>query len=515
MSSGFPPASSGPTAEDAAPGRGWRTGAAIVIYIACATILAHVLTGGRYGFHRDELATLDDARHLAWGYVAYPPLTPFFGRLSLILFGTSLTGFRFFAALAEALAVVLTGLMARDLGGGRGAQVVAAVAAVPFCLAGGALMQYVSFDYLFWVLTAYFVIRLLKSEDPRWWMAIGCAIGFGMMSKYSMPFFVAGLGVGVVLTDARRYLASKWLWYGAGISLLIFLPNFLWQARHHFVSLDFLRHIHARDIRIGRTKDFLPGQLIVTLLAFPLWIAGLYAYFFSRMGKRFRVLGWMYVVPLVLFIIVKGRSYYLAGAYPMLYAAGSVWGERGLAFLRRGTAVAIRALAWTALVADIAIAAAFTLPIAPVNSKWWNVAVKTNGDLREEVGWPELVQTVAKIRDSLPAQERARLGILAGNYGEAGAIDLYGPGYGLPAAISGINSFWLRGYGEPPPETLIILGLSAHFVQSNFNACQVAGHTWNRFSVENEETRDHPDIFVCRGLKQSWPDFWKDFQYYG
>src|SRR6185437_1312425 len=139
-----------------------------------------------------------------------------------------------------------------------------------------------------------------------------------------------------------------------------------------------------------------------------------------------RVLGWMYVVPLVLFVIVKGRGYYLAGAYPMLYAAGSVWGERLLASVRRGAAVAIRALAWTALAADIAIAGAFTLPVARVNSKWWNVAVKANGDLREEVGWPELVQTVAKIRDSLPAEERARLGILAGNYGEAGAIDLYG-----------------------------------------------------------------------------------------
>ncbi|HEV7220703.1 MAG TPA: hypothetical protein VGN39_17670, partial [Terriglobales bacterium] len=284
---------------------------------------------------------------------------------------------------------------------------------------------------------------------------------------------------------------------------------------HHFVSLDFLRHIHARDIRIGRTKDFLPGQLTITLLAFPLWVAGLYAYFFSRMGKRFRVLGWMYVVPLVLFIIVKGRSYYLAGAYPMLYAAGSVWGEQWLASLRRGATVAIRALAWTALMADIAIMGAVALPIARVNSKWWNVAVKANGDLREEIGWPELVQTVAKIRDSLPAQERAHVGVLAGNYGEAGAIDLYGPGYGLPAAISGINSFWLRGYGEPPPETLIVVGLSSHFVQSNFSACQVVGHTWNQFGVENEETLDHPDIFVCRGLKESWPEFWKDFQYYG
>ena len=140
----------------------WSSDAAILIYLAAATILAQLLCGGRYGFHRDELATLDDARHLAWGYVAYPPLTPFFGRLSLTLFGTSLSGFRFFAAVAQAVAVVLTGLMARELGGGRGAQLVAAAAAVPFCLASGALMQYVAFDYLCWVLDG-----LLRSSSAQ------------------------------------------------------------------------------------------------------------------------------------------------------------------------------------------------------------------------------------------------------------------------------------------------------------------------------------------------------------
>jgi 4-amino-4-deoxy-L-arabinose transferase-like glycosyltransferase len=288
------------------------------------------LAGGRYGFHRDELATLDDARHLAWGYIAYPPITPFFARLSLTLFGISLNGFRFFAALAQAVAVVLTGLMARELGGGRGAQLVAAAAAVPFCIASGALMQYVAFDYLFWVLTAYFVICLLKSEDPRWWLAIGCSIGFGMMTKYTMGFFVIGIVFGVLVTKARRHLASKWLWIGVGLSVLVFLPNIIWQAEHHFISLDFLKHIHERDVRWGRTKDFLPDQLKITLLALPLWLAGLYFYLVSKTGNRFRMLGWMYVVPLVLFVLAKGRGYYLGAAYPMLYAAGAVWGEQRL-----------------------------------------------------------------------------------------------------------------------------------------------------------------------------------------
>src|SRR5262249_16391471 len=151
----------------------WSGDLAMLAYLAIGTIAVHVLTAGDYGFQRDELATLEDARHLAWGFVAYPPITPFFGRLSLELFGASLRGFRFFASVVEAIAVLLTGLMARQLGGGRWAQLVAAMAAVPFCLGGGALMQYVSFDYLCWVVTAYFTLRLLKSADPRWWIAIG------------------------------------------------------------------------------------------------------------------------------------------------------------------------------------------------------------------------------------------------------------------------------------------------------------------------------------------------------
>ncbi len=510
-------AAPGSPGGSATAGRGswWSGDVAILVYAALATVIAHVATGGRFGFHRDELATLEDSRHLAWGFVAYPPVTPFFGRLSLILFSTSLAGFRFFAAVAEAVAVVLTGLMARELGGERGAQLVAAAAAVPFCLGGGALMQYVSFDYLYWVLTAYFVVRLLNSDDPRWWLAIGACIGLGMETKYTMGVFALAVAAGVLLTPARRHLKSKWLWYGVALSLLIFLPNLLWQTQHHFVSLDFLKHIHERDVRIGRTKDFLPDQLKFTLLGFPLWLAGLYFYLVSPKGSRFRMLGWMYVVPLVLFIALKARGYYLGAAYPMLYAGGSVLGEQWLAVMRRSWAIALRTLAWTALLVDITFFGVFLLPVGRVNSAWWQVANNIQGDYREELGWEELTQTAAQIRDGLPAEDRAHLGILTGNYGEAGAINLYGERYGLPKAISGINSFWARGYGDPPPQTLIVIGLSRRFLERNFASCQLAGHTGNQFGVKNEETEDHPDIFVCRGLLQPWPDFWKGFQYYG
>ena len=179
--------------------------------------------------------------------------------------------------------MLLAGLMAREMGARRSAQIIASLAATPYCLSGGAVMQYVSFDYFFWVLAAYFVVRLLKSDDARWWPGIGAAIGFGMMSKYTMVFFASGIILATFATDARRFLKSKWLCYGVGISLLIFLPNLIWQADHKFVSLDFLKTIHARDIRIGFTNYFLPGQLRFHLaVAFPICCAGLYFCLFSK-----------------------------------------------------------------------------------------------------------------------------------------------------------------------------------------------------------------------------------------
>lgn len=336
-----------------------------------------------------------------------------------------------------------------------------------------------------------------------------------MLAKYTMGFFVIGIAAGVVLTDARRYLRSKWLWYGGAVALLICLPNVIWQAQHNFVSLEFLRHIHARDVRIGRTDGFLPDQLKLTFLALPLVLAGLYYYFFSPAGRPFRALGWMYVVPLLLFAIAKGRGYYLAAAYPMLYAAGSVWWEQRIGALSRRGAFVVRAIAAVALASGIVMVAALLLPIAPVNSAWWDVSSKVQGDFREEIGWPELVSTVARVRDSLPAADRARLGILAGNYGEAGAINLFGGEYGLPGVISGINSFWERGYPEPPPETLIVLGFDRGFLERRFSSCEVAARVWNRYGVANEETTDHPTIFVCRGLRQSWPELWRSFRSFG
>ena len=302
-----------------------------LLAMAAAIALLHIATNNRYGFHRDELQFLSDARNLAWGYVSYPPFTPFIEHIGLALFGLSMVGLRLFSVIAQATVVYVSGLMARELsGGGRIAQVAAAlsVALSPLPLFSGTEFQYTSFDILWWVLIAYFTIRLLRTEDPRWWLAIGAAVGLGLLTKYAIVFYVAGVVAGVVLTDARRYLLSKWFWAGIAVALLIFLPNFLWLVRNDFISYHFLQAIHTRDVNQGRGRGFFQGQLLlnVNLFATPLWIAGLVFYLRYR---RYRMLAWMYLVPLAMFYFSKGRFYYVSATYPMLLAMGAVAGALG------------------------------------------------------------------------------------------------------------------------------------------------------------------------------------------
>jgi hypothetical protein len=405
--------------------------------------------------------------------------------------------------------------MARELGGKTGAQALAASAAIPFALGAGSLMQYVSFDYLAWVACSYFFVLLCKSRDPRWWLAIGGCIGLGMLTKYSMLVFALAIATAVLFTDLRTHLRSKWLWLGVAASILIFLPNLIWQIQNNFVSLDFLRHIHERDVRIGRTQNFLPDQLELTLFTLPLAILGLFFYLASKTGRTFRAAGYLYVIPLITFLVAKGRGYYLAPAYPVLYAGGAVFGAELIRNVRLVWRLSLWGLAWASVVMTISFAAAFFVPMAPVDSDWARRAFKVNGDFREEIGWPELVHKLAQVRSSLGAAERPRFGILTGNYGEAGAINLYGKEYGLPEAICGTNSFWARGYGDPPPETLIVIGFSGEFGDQYFESCEVVGHITNKYGVANEETTDHSDILLCRHLRQSWPEFWKKFRRYG
>jgi hypothetical protein len=490
-----------------------------LLSIAAAVTLAHLLTNGRYGFHRDELQFLSDARHMDWGFVAYPPFTPFVEHISMALFGLSLDGLRLFSVIAQAVAIVVTGLMARELGGARLAQFTAALAVAlsPLPLFEGTEFQYTTFDYLWWVLIAYFTVRLLRTDNPRWWLAIGAAVGMGLLTKYAIVFYIAGILGGVALSRARRFLLSPWFWAGIALAFAICLPNFLWQVHHDFISYRFLQHIHTRDVGQGRANSFLSGQflLCVNLVAAPLWIAGLVAFLRS---PRYRMLAFMYLIPLALLFFAKGRDYYLAAAYPMLLAMGAVGGEHWLASLPKLPRRTVEAVFFTCFSLLSAYICVRVLPLAS-SGPLRDFALKNNTDLREEIGWDELVKTVAAIRDSLPpglqSGQQANLGITVANYGEYGAIEILGPAYHLPQPIGTTNSAWLHGYPTSPPTTLIVLGLTREQADSLFTNCRLAGHNGNSEGIPNEESTNHPDIFVCGPPHLPWSELWKQHQDFG
>ena len=492
-----------------------RSGIAWVLGIAAAVALLHLLTDGRYGFHRDELQFLSNARHLEWGFVAVPPFTPAVERLSMAMFGLSPVGLRLFSVIAQFFVVVFSGLMAKELGGNRLAQSIAALAVAlsPVPMFQGTEFQYSSFDLLWWVLIAYSVIRLLKTEDPRWWLAIGAATGMALETKYSVCFFIAGILAGMALTRARRWFANGWFWTGTALALLIFLPNFLWEAQHHFITLTFLQFIHKRDVGEGRAAGFWRGQFMsnANLFAAPLWLAGVWA--FLR-NPRYRMLAWMYLVPLALFAASKGRFYYLAPAYPMLIAMGAVvcvawtagWWPVWRWIVRGGVLAGIVVYGAGAMAQIVPLAASGPLR---------QYALNRNGDLREEIGWHSLVRAVAGVRDGMTPEERASYGVLVGNYGEEGALELFGPAYGLPVPISITNSAWYWSYPKTPPQTVIVVGWSKDDLEGVFQTCRMAGHNGNPEGVKNEESQDHPNIFVCGRMKMPWPVFWQKHWWFG
>ena len=497
----------------------FRSDLGLLLLVAAARVFVHVVSNGQYGFHRDELQTLDDARHLDWGFVVYPPVAPLIGRLELAIFGTSLVGFRVFAAVAVSVVMVLSGLIAKEIGGDRRIQLLAAVATgiSPLSLAQGAVFQYVSFDYLWGTATTYFLVRLAKSEDPRWWLAIGAMLGIGMETRYTAGFLALGLVGALLLTPLRRQLLSGWPWAGMALAILIFLPNVIWQARHQFISLDFLAHLHARDLRQGRYKDFYIGQplLCLNIVTAPLAVLGLWFYFIRQEGRRYRLLGWTVVVTFLLFAFAGARSYYTAPLYPVLVAGGSVMFGIGISSRRPQPARWIWATQWSLILIAGVCFAFLVMPIAPVNSRVWKVTAKLHDQFREEIGWPELAQNVARVLSTMSIEERTRAGILTGNYGEGGGLNLYGPALGLPPAMTLTNSFWYRTFDPREPQIVVVLGFDLDEAQKLFASCEVAGKNANSFGVENEESRDHPDILVCRNLKIPWKEYWATRRRFG
>jgi hypothetical protein len=494
-----------PPATAAQPRRTARLGVGLV---AAAAFGLEMAVSARYGYHRDELYFLQAGRHPALGYVDQPALTPLAARLMAALTGNTLAGLRLLPALLLAAQVVLAAAMGRLLGAGRTGQIVAALAtaACGEYLAAAHLFSTTTFDFFFWALTLYLVLRLMVSADPRWWIAVGACVGVGANAKWAVLVLAASLIAGFALTRSRALLRSRYLLAGAAIAVVLAAPDFVWQAQHGWPNLAVFRALHGQAGH--NLVVYWPAQILYTGFALtPVWAAGLWWCLRHPAARRFRPAGIAAAITLAVFFIAGGKPYYAGGIYTFLFAAGAVPTERWLA-RRRLRPV----LAAAALVLTTAVEAPIVIPLLPAGTLATVPLQKINYDLAETIAWPKQVALVARSYHALPAAQRRHTAILAGNYGEAGAIDRYGPGLGLPQAYSGQNSFWLWG---PPPAgdtAAIAVGVDPALLHREFAHVRHIATFWNGLGVNDDE--QGAQIFLATGLKSSWARSWPAFRNY-
>jgi Dolichyl-phosphate-mannose-protein mannosyltransferase len=489
-------------------------------------VLIQMLTNGRYGYFRDELYYLAASDHPAFGYVDFAPLIAWVAHASRLLFGDSLHAIRLVPALAFGGEVVLTGAIASEMGGRRWALLLACVSVLmcPVVLANGARLAMNSLEPLFWMGCVYLLLAATNRQQPKLLLWCGVLLGLGMENKHSTVFFLGALVVGLLATSDRRLIATRWFWMAAAIAFVIALPNAVWQCVNHFPTLEDLRNVKALHKNVELPPlPFLAQQVMMLLPAGALvWIAGLGFLLFHRDGKRYRALGVAYLAFLAVMMALKGKDYYLAPIYPMLYAAGGVLWEKW-AELRpwlRWLRIAVPAV----VVAMGIVAAPLVLPILPperiapyMERLGIKLARTENGmssrlpqHFADEFGWPEMVEAVAGVYNSLPPEERAKTAILAGNYGEAGAIDFFGPRYGLPKAISAHQNYYFWGPRQYTGESVILLEWSLKRAQRWCRSVDQGPAIAPYYGMGWE----YYNVLTCHDLKQPLSEAWPEFKFW-
>ena len=491
-------------------GTPWRG----IAVIAAAAFAVEMAVSARYGYVRDELYFLSAGRHLAFGYVDQPPLTPLLARLAAVVGGNTLVALRVVPALALAALVVATAAMSRMLGAGRTGQLLAALAVATCGEYLGAMHELTTTtpDFVFWAVTLLLVMKLLASRDPRWWVAIGACVGVASEAKWNIGFLVVALAAGFLATDARRLLRSRYLLVGCLIAAALAAPDLIWQAAHGWPSIDVFRALQG-DAGHNRAVYWVGQVLYTGPVLVPLWVTGAIWSVRSEAARRFRPVGIACVLVIVLQFVLGGKAYYSGGAYTFLLAAGCVPAERWLATRRPlGGRIGPAAVLVGAMLAGALIAAPVTLPVLPARALHTVPVQKINYDLGEEIAWPKLVALVSREYHALPAAQRQQATILTGNYGEAGAIDRYGPGVGLPQVYSGANNFWLWGPPPPADTAAIAVGLDPAFLHQEFRHVRLAATFWNGLGVSDDE--QGAQVFVVTGLRTSWAQAWPAFRHF-
>ena len=513
----------GKAQDQSVPQTFWQNGILAVTGIAVFSFVLHTVFNNRYGYFRDEFDYIICGRHLAWGYVDQPPLLPALSRICLAIFGDSLRSVRLLPALSSAALIVLTGMITRELGGKRFAVVLSAVTILvaPIYLSGGSLLtSNCDLEVLLWMGCVYLAILAAKHNQPKYWLWFGVVAGIGLEEKYSILVLGFAVVIGLLLTGQRRFLLNKWIWLGGLAALLILLPNLLWNIRNDWPFVQLMRSIKAegRDVVLSPWQYFAQQLLLIFPLSVVIWVPGVIAFLVAPRFKPYRFLGWAYLTAFIVFVVLKGKNYYLAPIYPVYLAAGSIVIDDAIDRIRQ---LWLKPAIVGLFLAGGAIFAPLTVPILPVDqfipymnwlpikvprTEYQHARVVLPQHYADQFGWNEIVQKTAEAWNRIPAADRKDCAIFAQDYGQAGAIDFLGPKYGLPQSLSGHQSWWFWGPRGYTGNCMLVLDDTQETLKTHFDHVEYVGRTPdNPYALERNLT-----VYLCHGFKhgtlaQVWP----------
>ena len=503
--------------------RSWAGNGMLAVYgIALAGFALHMIFNNRYGYFRDEFDYIICGNHPAWGYVDQPPLVPVLSRIFRALFGDSLRAIRFMPVLAMSATIILSGIIARELGGRRFAVVLTAIAvlAAPMYLSDASLLTSNSLEPLLWMGCVYFAILAAKRNEPKYWLWFGVVAGIGLQEKYSILVFGFGIVVGLLLTEQRRFLLNRWLWIGGATAFLIFLPNLLWNVANNWPFVQLMRNIRAegRDILLSPWQYFLHQFLLINPLNAFLWITGVVALLVAARFRPYRFLAWTYLVGFTVFAALKGKDYYLSPIYPVLLAAGAIVIDDAIDRIRQPW---LKPALVIVLLAGSATLVPFVVPVLPVDqfiaylNKFPIKAPRSEHSheravlpqmYADQFGWNEIVSEVVVAWNRIPPEEQKDCAIFGQDYGQTGAVDFLGPKYGLPQSLGGHQTWWLWGPRGYSGNCMIVLDDTQERLDTLFEHVEYVGRTPdNPYALEKNLT-----VFICHGFKhgtlaQVWP----------
>jgi 4-amino-4-deoxy-L-arabinose transferase-like glycosyltransferase len=475
-------------------------GVVVAVQVAVLAMLS-----GRYGFHRDELYFMAAGDRLDWGYVDQPPVTPLMARVATSLFGDTPAGLRVLPILVGAATVMVIALVARELGGGRGAQVLAAAitAGSSLTLVTAHMLTTNTMDTVLWALIGLFALRMFRTGEPRWWLAIGAVAGVGMANKWLVLLLLLAMGVGVLAVGPREVLRTWWLAAGVVLALVVAGPTLVWQAAHDFPLLTVASGISADDGAENRVL-FLPMQLVyLSPVLVPVWLAGIVRLLRAPELRWARSLAVVYPVLCIVLLVIGGKPYYPNPVLLLLAAAGA---EPALRWLDRHRALGY-GLATVGLVINLVVA----LPVLPPSAL--GPVLVMNAEQGEQVGWPELTDTVAQAWREIPEADRETAVVFTSNYGQAGAVEEFGGERGLPQPFSGHMSYWDWG---PPPDRMtgpvLLVGdfAGGAGVPAAFTGCELIAEHDNGLDLDNDE--QGTDVVRCAATNGPWSRIWPDLR---